>query len=128
MPRKKPEPAEDNLAKLIKEYYSLDMQIKELTDRKESLNKTIKLSMRTRGITKFKADDLIASFTVHIRIKYYEDLAVKKLKSLGFTQAVKEIVDADAVKDLIKTGQISADILNSYMESKEVEILTIKKE
>ena len=128
MARKKVERSDDNLDKLIQEYYNLDTQIKELSDRKDPLNKTIKLAMRKRGITKYLTGNLAAICSIQRRIKYFDEPAVKRLKSLGFNQAVKEIVDPETIKDLIKTGQINEEVLVDYMEVKEIELLTIKKE
>lgn len=50
------------------------------------------------------------------------------LKKLGLHQAIKEVVDGDVIKELVKTGQLKDDLLADFIEVREIELLTIKKE
>lgn len=121
--------AQDNLISLIKEYYQLEREIKRLSEQKEPLNKKIKSLMRAQNLERFLADDIVATFRVQVRNSLIEDQAVKKLKALRCTNAIKlkETVDQDEVDRLIQIGRLDPAVLDDCWVAKEIEYLTVSR-
>lgn len=107
MPKlKSPRAAPELLDKLLRDYYDLNLQIKNLMEQKDPLNRTIKHLMKEYRLNSHITKDLKAEYRFHVRRILDVEKVLERLKSLG--------IDPDTVPE--------------FWKNNEVEVLTVKKQ
>lgn len=113
----------------VNEYIALDNQIKELTKRRDELNKRLKEDMRLMEMDKVETNDYVLSYIIQNRVTINEPKLIDRLKLLGFSRAIVlvEKVDSDVVESLIYNGELAPADVEDCNEYKEVETLKVTK-
>jgi hypothetical protein len=118
----------------IERYYELDQEEKSAKKQKEPLNTDIKSFMKKTKSGELTVGEVQASFQIQERTSMNEEALVKKLKSLirkdkSLKDLVvkKEVPNMKMVEDLIYNGSLDAQMLESCVEKKHVEVLSVKK-
>lgn len=116
---------------LIEEYFTVDMTYKQATKQRKELNEKIKVAF---DIGDFEVDTKLhgkvkVSNRTHDRTSMNDEKIVALMKELGHTGAIKtiEVVDKDALNDLIFQGIILANQLEGAVDVSEVRVLRVTK-
>lgn len=118
-----------NIEQRIDQAFQLDQQIKSLTKDLDPVKKDIKNEMKESGLTKVESANAVASLSTQERTSMNEDKLVLKLQALGLDEALttKIIPNNEVIEQLIFEGKLDAAELQSCVEVKYVDVLTLKK-
>ena len=117
-----------NIEEKVKNYAELDAKGKKIDEMKKPLNAEIKAYMKENGIKEVATAGVKAVFGIQERVSMNEARLLEKVKRLGLNQAIKviEVVDEDAIQEMIFKGELDAAEIESCIERKQIETLTIK--
>lgn len=93
------------LNELVRAYYEIDSQIKDLQPQRELLNRSIKDTMEDLKLSVHVADNIVASFKKQSRSNLNKEKLLTKLQQCGFPE----------------------DFLADCWEAGEVQVLSVKK-
>jgi uncharacterized protein (DUF2344 family) len=131
MPRatRKPPTEAPTLPQVVDQYFDLDLAEKAAAKLKKPLNELLKKEMKEGSLTELSGTKAKAIYSVQERTSLLEEKLLQKLKDLGHTEAivVRETVDQNAVTQLMYDGVLPAEFLADCIETKEVQVLNIKK-
>jgi hypothetical protein len=112
----------------VKHYFKLDQEEKSVKKEKTPLNVAIKDHMKSNALNAVEVDGIKVSYQVQERTSMNEDKLLLKLKSLGLTEAIVTVEkpDSESVSKLIYDGKLTTEELESCIEKKYVEVLSVK--
>lgn len=112
----------------VGKYTELDASIKKLETEKKPLNADIKDFMRGNGLKEIQVGNAKVVFGKQERVSMNEDKLMERVRELGLTSVIKtvEVVDHDALQEMIYAGALSAAQIEDCIERKEVETLSVK--
>ena len=90
----------------VEEYNAIQKKIKELTDRKNELNESIKKALLDAGINKTETPNgTQVSLTTKVSFKYDEFATIQYLKENNLTQFIVEKVDTKKLNEELKKSK-----------------------
>lgn len=119
----------------VQQYYTLSKEAKTIKSKMDELAKEIKLFASDNGVK----DDSGSSYcsgngftfgqTAKKKVSFDEEKAISFFKSHGFSSCVHtvEVIDEDAVGELISTGDITVDDLSSITKTSITYSISVKK-
>lgn len=122
----KKSPAKIPVGDYIREYVRLSDEIKRLQERKDSIGKTLKELAAERGETDdkgssyFERDNYIVGNVARKSISFNIEKAVKFFRRKGFPECIttQEVINSDAVEELLDCGEITVEDLEKITETK----------
>lgn len=117
------------IAYKIKQFFDLDQQVKRMTKQTDPLKVDIKDYFRTKTEKSMQIGDIVAEFKIQERCTTNAEKLVEKLKKLKRKDLIKkiEVPDMQTIEKLIYDQELDASLLADCIETKEVEVLTVKK-
>lgn len=90
----------------VEEYNDIQKKIKELTERKNELNESIKKALLDAGISKTETPQgTQVTLTTKVSLKYDEVSTLKYLKENGLTQYIVEKIDTTKLNKELKESK-----------------------
>lgn len=122
----KKSPANIPVSDYIREYVRLCEEEKRIKERKEKIAKSLKDyaaekgERDDKGSSYFERDSYIVGNVARKSISFDTEKAIKFFRRKGFPECVKEVevIDSDAVEELISSGDITVEDLERITETK----------
>lgn len=111
--------------KMVKRYYELNEQLKQLQEERDSLNQKIKSQLLENGITKATVGHYLLEIKTQDRSKY-DNSIVEYFKEIGMTDLIIETYNEPSLKEREKQGKFDENRLNQYKIEKLIPVLYVK--
>lgn len=117
------------LSEIVSEFYKHDSIEKLAKKKAEPIKAEIKKLMGSVELGEFETDDLVATFSIQERTSTNEAKLLNKLKELGMAECIETVErpNTAVLETLIYDGKLDASILADCFETKNVEVLSVKK-
>ena len=120
----------DELNDYIEEFYIVKNEADKYKKIADDDNKKIKELMEKANFTEFETSNgLVAKVSIQKRESFNEDKLIAKLKELNICKPIKtiEVIDYEALEDVIYNNELDATKISDCKQIKEVQVLKVNK-